>query len=100
MFKHIVMWKLKDDGDVNLIERNAEIIKSSLSSLPSVIPEISKYEIGVNQTESERAFNVVLISEFNSREDFHTYRDHPKHVEAVEIIRELAELTNVVDYTT
>ena len=94
------MWKFKEDGDVNSIERNSEIINSSLSNLPSEIPEISEYEIGINQTESERAFDVVLISEFNSREDFHTYRDHPKHVEAVEIIRELTEQTNVVDYTT
>ncbi len=76
MFKHIVMWKLKEETPT---KSSADVIKSSLEELPSLIPQISEYEVGVNLTESERAFDVVLISEFNSRKDFHIYRDHPKH---------------------
>lgn len=98
MFKHIVMWKLNEDTSDQSKKDSAELIKSALEQLPSLISEIVSYEIGINLQDGERTFDIVLISEFKNRNDFEIYRTHPEHIKAVEIIRELSQKTHFVDF--
>ncbi len=44
MFKHVVMWKLNNDGLGSKKVENAEAVKLSLERLPSLIPQIKSYE--------------------------------------------------------
>jgi len=99
MFKHIVMWKLKDSAAGKSGIENADLIKSSLEKLPMLIPQILKYEIGINISDSAASYDVVLYSDFKSKEDFEIYRDHAEHKKVVDIIRERSAKTHVVDYT-
>ena len=99
MFKHIVMWKLKDSAAGNSSIDNAQLIKSSLEKLPILIPQISKYEVGINISDSEVSYDLVLYSDFKNEEDFKIYRDHAEHKKVVDIIRERSAKTHVVDYT-
>ena len=98
MFKHIVMWKLKESAAGNSRNENAHQIKSALEKLPMLIPQIVTYEIGININESPVSDDLVLNSRFSSKEDFEIYRDHSEHKKVVELIRELSAKTHVVDY--
>ena len=100
MLKHIVMWKLDDSlPDVSKKE-NAELIKSSLEKLPSLISQIANYEVGINLQDGDRTFDIVLISEFHDQKDYEIYRSHREHLEVVDIIRELTVKIQFVDFLT
>lgn len=98
MFKHIVMWELKESAAGNSRIENAHLIKSALEKLPMLIPQILIYEIGINISDSPVSYDLVLNSSFKSKEDFEIYRDHSEHKKVVELIRELSAITHVVDY--
>jgi hypothetical protein len=93
MIKHIVSFKLKDDS-----KDRAEEIKKALETLPSKISQIKYFEVGVNISDSPAAYDVVLISEFDSVEDLNTYRLDPEHIKVTDIIRLYKSDSMVVDY--
>lgn len=98
MIKHVVMWRLKDDAGRNSKAENAKEMIRRLEALPAVITEIRRLDVGLNVKDSERAMDVVLVSEFDSPEALATYSRHPAHQEVVAFIREVAAETRVVDY--
>ena len=98
MFKHIVMWKLNEDTSDQTKKESAEVIKSALQQLPSLISEIVSYEVGINLQDGDRTFDIVLMSEFKNQNDFEIYRTHPDHIKAVEIISELSQKAHFVDF--
>ena len=100
MFKHIVMWKVNENDSGRTKVDNAEAVKSSLERLPSLIPQIESYEVGINLQDGDRSFDVVLISEFSSQKNFEIYRSNPEHVKVVETIRELTLKARFVDFLT
>ena len=93
MVKHIVMFKLLDKNKTNV-----EKAVNALKSLEGNIDVLRSVEIGVNFTESERSYDIVLTTEFDNREGLSIYGPHPKHLPAVEIIRSLCSGSVVVDY--
>ena len=99
MIKHIVMWTLKDFGSDKEKSENLLKMKSEIESLPEKIKEIDfSAEVGINYNHSERAYDIVLISEFNSNEELDKYRVHPIHKEVVESINSIIEKVAVVDF--
>ena len=93
MVKHIVMFKLLDKNKTNI-----EKVVNSLQSLKENIDVLRSAEIGVNFTESERSYDIVLTTEFDNREAFNLYGPHPKHLPVVKTIRSLCSGSVVVDY--
>jgi hypothetical protein len=57
-----------------------------------------RLEAGVNFSTREVAWDLALISDFNSREDLLIYRDHPVHVEFVNYLKAFKHEVCVVDY--
>jgi len=98
MFKHVVMWELMEKAEGQTKEENARELKRRLEALPNVISEIKQYEIGINAGQSSAAMDVVLISGFDTVEDFETYRQHPAHREVVDFIGAIRSMARVVDY--
>jgi hypothetical protein len=98
-YKHVVFWKIKDTGDPL---RNVEIIekvKGKLESLPSAIPEILSYEIGVNVGKYGASFyDICLISVFENKDTFWAYTKYPVHDEVVAFIQSVQESEQIVDY--
>ena len=92
------MWKLNKDASDQSKKDSAELIKSALEQLPPLISQIASYEVGINLHDSERTFDIVLISEFQNQTDFENYRTHPDHIKAVKIIRELCQKARFVDF--
>ncbi len=98
MIKHIVMWRLKDSALGASKEENALKLKESLEALKSEIGELKAVEVGINFNPSPGAFDVVLYSEFESREGLEAYQSHPEHVKIADLVGEIRSDRAVVDY--
>ena len=98
MIKHIVMWKLKDHGNGNTKEQNAAIIKEKLELLPSKISGILKLEVGIDFSKTESSGDLVLYSEFATKQDLDNYLAHPDHKSVMPFINEARTERFVVDY--
>jgi len=95
MIKHIVMFKLKDRN-----RENIEKIVDALKTLEGNIDVLRSTEIGINFTESERSYDIVLTTEFDDRKALNAYGPHPNHLPVVETVRSLCSGSVVVDYET
>lgn len=91
------MFKVKAQ---NPEEKTARLnkLKNMLDSLKSSIREILILETGINFSTRETAFDLVLISEFKTKEDLKTYSDHPDHKKVVRYLNTIREKIAVVDY--
>ncbi len=98
MFKHIVIWKLKDHARGGGKAENAQLLKKKLEELSDKIPQIVRIEAGLNMSASDASGDVVLYSEFKSLGDYETYQRHPDHVELLSFLKEIVEWRAVVDY--
>lgn len=98
MIKHIVIWKLKESAHGNTCEENAQIIKSRLEALPAVIPEIVHLEVGLDFSNTESSGDIVLYSEFKTKEDLDKYQAHPEHQALMPFVMEARSERRVVDY--
>ena len=94
MVVHIVMFKFKEKNK----ERNISEVVEKLNALVELIPSLKSMEVGVNFTDSERAFDLSLYSTFDSKEALKEYAIHPEHLKVVELIREVTLESKVVDY--
>ncbi len=97
MVKHIVMLKLREDTLENKRSQLWEL-KQVLDKLPDYIPEIRFYEVGINISDQARAYDLVIVSDFDTKVQLDVYRNHPAHLEAVEVIAKYKQDIKVVDY--
>ena len=98
MVKHIVMWKLKDHAHGSTKAVTAELIKSKLESLREKIPGILKLEVGIDFSATAESADVVLNSEFESRDALDAYQAHPDHKAVMPFIKEARGERRMVDY--
>ncbi len=91
------MFKVKAQ---NSEEKTARLIKlkNMLDSLKHSVREIRFLETGVNISTRDTAFDLVLISEFKTKEDLKKYSDHPEHRKVVSYLDTIREEIAVVDY--
>lgn len=94
MIVHIVMFKFKDDDK----SKNIKEVKSRLNALVALIPNLRSMEVGINFTDSDRAFDLSLYSTFDTKEDLNAYAVHPEHLKVVDLIRSVTVESKVVDY--
>ncbi|MCF6242834.1 MAG: Dabb family protein, partial [Bacteroidales bacterium] len=88
MIKHIVMFKLSNKYTPEERKRTATELKALLDELPQKISEIKAYEVGVNISKSANAYDLVLVSLFESMETLEAYRVHEAHQAVVAKIKE------------
>ena len=91
---HIVMFKFKEENKSENIDKATKM----LNALVTKIDPLLSMEVGVDFSQTERAFDLSLYSTFNTKEDLATYATHPDHLEVVAFIKEVTELSRVVDY--
>jgi hypothetical protein len=95
MIKHLVMFKLLDQE--NRISK-INILKDKLDALKNKIPQVIRLETGINITQSQRAYDLVLITEFKTIEDLEIYRAHPDHILVLEYLEKVNDKIAVVDF--
>ena len=93
MVKHIVFFKLSDNS-----EANKQALKDRIMSMQGKLNFMKHLEVGINFSTEERAFDVVLINDFETKEDLQMYATHPIHLEVVNFIKSLGVISKVVDY--
>ena len=96
MIKHIVMWKLKDSAKGVGKKENAQRMKKEIEALKDKIEQIIHIEVGFNFNNSEAAHDVVLYSEFASKEDLQVYQQHPEHMK-LRLKEELSKIKTSAD---
>ena len=98
VIKHIVMFKFKKFAESNDKLGNTHLLKSYLEALPAKINEIKFLQVGVNFSEATVAYDLVLISEFFSKEALSSYQQHPEHIKVADFVGKVCESRVVVDY--
>lgn len=93
MIRHIVMWKFKENERENML-----LFRERLLALKGKIPEIRAMEVGINVNPSDRSFDAVLVSEFDSLDALRAYSSNPLHVEVSDFCRSIREQSVSVDY--
>ena len=98
MIKHIVMFKLKEWAEGRDKVANIKTLKAKLEALPAQIGEIKFFEVGINFLEASVAYDLVLVSEFESKEALYRYQKQPEHLLVAEFVGNVCESRIVVDY--
>jgi len=95
--KHIVMWNVRG-ADSAERARHIALLKSEFESLRGRIPGMLQLEIGVDDSRIDYACDVVLYSEFSSREALVAYATHPEHLRVRRTLGDLRIARHQVDY--
>lgn len=96
MLKHIVMWKLKEFAEGKTKAENALIMKESLERLVGIVPEIISLQVGINEKESDMAYDAVLISTFADAEALARYKVHPEHVKVSDYCKRFGKVGHLL----
>jgi hypothetical protein len=98
MLKHIVMWKLKEHADGADKAANAIKIKQLLDACAGIVPGMGTFEVAVAQPGLEATYDVVLYSEFASKEALDAYQQHPQHIALKPFMSAVRESRQCMDY--
>jgi heme-degrading monooxygenase HmoA len=98
MFKHIVLWKLKDTANGRSREENARLMKERFEEMANMLDGLHHLEVGLNVLHGDDAADVALYTEFESRGAYEAYAVHPAHKALVTFIREVRAERRVIDY--
>jgi hypothetical protein len=99
MIKHIVLWKLKEQAGRNTKQQNALRLKNELEELNGQIPGLIHLEVGINiNSGGDDDADVILYSEFESREALENYYPHPLHKKIVPFAQSIRIERRVIDY--
>jgi hypothetical protein len=97
MIKHIVMWRVRGD-DAATRQHNLALLQREFESLRTCIPGLLHLEIGVDFSRVDYACDVVLYTEFSSREALAAYAEHPEHLRVKRVLGDLRTARHQVDY--
>ena len=98
MIKHIVFWRLNESAYGNDKQTNAQILKEKLLAMQGKVDGLLKVEVGFDFSNEKDSCDVVLYSEFTSKEALHQYQIHPDHEEIKKWLSEVRYERRVVDY--
>ncbi len=97
MVHHIVMWKLHPKAEGHTKTENAQIIKEMLEDLQGKIDCICALRAGINENGGD--YDVILVTEFQSKTDLQAYDIHPLHQQVKTYIQKAAASRACVDFT-
>ena len=98
MIKHIVMWKLKPTAGGLSKAQNAQKLKNLLLACKDKTPGMLQYEVGFDIETDLSPWDVVLYSEFESREALATYQKSREHQTLKAQASGMRESRAAVDY--
>ncbi|GMT43046.1 MAG: stress responsive protein [bacterium] len=95
MIRHIVLFKMNDSAG----EHNSKSLAGDLEALMEKTGGLMKEcVVAFDVVRSDRSYDLVLDSAFDSLEKLHDYQVHPEHVKVVEKIKRICSSTVKVDY--
>jgi len=97
MIKHIVMWRVRGDTDIDK-RANIERVCSGFNALKGHIPGMLHLELGVDVSGIGYACDVVLYTEFETAKDLEAYASHPLHEQLKKELDGVRSARHQVDY--
>lgn len=95
MIKHIVMFKLEENGKVE----NLENAKLMLQNFKNEIPTIKKIQIVTNaEGTPDSNCDLAIICDFDDVDGLNVYQKHPTHLEFAKFITSVRESRACIDY--
>ncbi|HEX9259134.1 MAG TPA: Dabb family protein [Acidimicrobiales bacterium] len=95
MFRHVVMFRWKDDAPADA----AATVSARLAVLPSLIPEIRAYRFGPDAGLADGNFDYVVVADFDDAEGWRRYVvDEHHQLVVTETIRPLISERVAVQY--
>lgn len=99
MYKHVVLWKMRESVNGMPREQLATEVKRRLESLPAIIPEIVDFEVARNiGAYGASFFDVSLIATYADEAAFKRYCVYPEHDAVVAYIQSVTVAEEIVDY--
>lgn len=98
MIKHIIFLRLNESAYGNDKKTNAQIFKEKILAMKSKVAGLIKVEVGFDFSNEKDSSDVVLYSEFESKEALHQYQIHPDHEDLKKWLSEVRYERRVVDY--
>lgn len=96
-FRHVVLFKFKDDATAAQIEA----VEKAFGQLPSKIDTITAYEWGTSESVEGKNDGLThcFFVTFKDKAGLETYIPHPAHVEFKKILIPILDKALVFDYT-
>jgi hypothetical protein len=94
MIVHVVMIAFRPDTDEAMIEQ----VRHQIEMLKQQIPPLRSLTTGRNFAQEDRAMDLVLIAQFDRREDLEIYATHPDHLKVIDALKPIMEYSKVVDF--
>ena len=88
------MFKFKEENKSENIRKATDM----LNALTDKIEPLRSMEVGVDFSQTQRAFDLSLYSTFDSTDALKEYAVHPEHLKVVELIKSVTIESKVVDY--
>ena len=79
MIRHCVLLKFLPETD----EKSRKAAIDGIKELPDFIPEIVKYSVGFDANLQDDNFDLAVVGDFETEEDYLVYASHPKHQTAI-----------------
>lgn len=94
MVRHIVMFKLKDNSPASVDQA-----KRVLLSMKGKVKVLKNIEVGVDFLHTSRSFDLVLITDFYTRQDSFDYQEDEYHKTVVKpYMHAVRENSVAIDY--
>jgi hypothetical protein len=98
MFKHIVLWKLKESAGGRSRAENAQLMKERFEEIANMLDGLRHLEVGIDLLHTDASADVILYTEFENRAAYEAYNDHPAHKALSAFIGDLRTERRVIDY--
>ncbi|WP_461630350.1 Dabb family protein [Labilibaculum euxinus] len=98
MIKHIAMFKFKAFESAEAKENYFNRLKKAFDGLDERIPEIKFLQIGFDQLRSDASFDFVVNVDLENIDALPLYANHPEHLTAASVVKEMAAERKVIDY--
>ncbi|MBS6953180.1 MAG: Dabb family protein [Enterocloster asparagiformis] len=100
MIKHIVFWKINENGSDEDRRETCRIFREKTEYLKTVIPQIRQAQVALNYNAgAPEAFHICIDSVFDSDEDLQRYINHPEHLKVRAFMDSVSYAKTVFDYT-
>ncbi|MBD7911384.1 MULTISPECIES: Dabb family protein [Clostridium] len=96
MVKHIVLWKLNDEGKKDGATKVVTLLQGKFKALLGVVDGLKAIEVGENYNGGE--YDMTLYCEFESKEAQDNYQTHPAHLEIKKVVHTFVDGRACVDY--
>jgi len=91
---HAVTYRFRD----SVGEREVAELMARLERLPGQIDAIRSYRFGRDLGLTEGGGDFAIVAEFDDADGWRAYRDHPRHLEVVELIGDMIEARTPVQF--